>query len=65
MLLSVEEMHEAIGPCPVCGRRAWLNDIPVQASCWGPPEAEHPEMVCTVPTRKGFKEKPKWERSED
>lgn len=62
-MMSVEKMQEAVGPCPICGRRPWLNDVPIKAFCWGPPDAEHEEMVCIVPSR-DLSIKYKWEKGE-
>jgi hypothetical protein len=46
MSAYTDELNKKIGPCPVCGKKAWwYNDIPLKAFCWGSEENEHEEVV--------------------
>jgi len=51
----VKKYDDAVGPCPVCGRkRHWYNDVPLRAFCWGAggsdeEDADHGEASCVVP----------------
>ena len=47
--MSVSKYHEAVGSCPICGKQAWLNNIPLTAYCWGTEEKPHEEVHRIVP----------------
>ena len=46
MKLTVnDKIHSDIGNCPKCGKRFWLNDVPLKGFCWGTEDKPHSEVV--------------------
>lgn len=48
-LTANDKIHSDIGNCPKCGKRFWLNDVPLKGFCWGTEENPHTEVVKKIP----------------
>ena len=48
-LAANKKIHSEIGNCPKCGKRFWLNDVPLKGFCWGTEENPHTEVVKKIP----------------
>lgn len=44
-LTANDKIHSEIGNCPKCGKRFWLNDVPLKGFCWGTENKPHSEVV--------------------
>jgi hypothetical protein len=48
-MATMKEIHDAVGTCPMCGKQAFLNHVPLTAYCFGTEDNPHRGISRLVP----------------